>query len=139
MLVKKYYIDRVHFCLEDKKMHGDMGFSFCDMPETRCDSLDEAIECCDFAISESIRLHEINKSCVFIYEVYEYTFDTDKFEVDEDGYVDEDYEINSEAIVGNELVYALCEPCSARTFKALFADWKSCWEDEGINVNRYRN
>lgn len=123
MLVKKYFIDIEHYSPKDNRIYGDMGFTFCDMPESRCDTLDEAKENVKFGIKENLAYYLDNEdNDIFI--IYEYTFDTDKFEVYGNGEVNEDYEINSDAIVNKKMVYAMCSPINEETFEKLNVVWK---------------
>ena len=97
MLVKKWYIDLEWYNIEDNKIYGDMGFSFCEMPNTRCESLEQAID--NVIQGLMYEIEEFDDNNIPIYIVVEYTFDTDKFYVNEKGYVQENYEINSDAMI----------------------------------------
>lgn len=113
MLVKRYFIDQVYYDTNDEQIYGDMGFTFCDMPETECETLNEAKEDIEFAINEE----EDYGETIIIYLIVEYIFDTDKFYRYEDGEVDEDYSIyNSEAIVDNKPIGAMCRKLSNDAF-----------------------
>lgn len=123
MLVKKYFIDMEHYSVNDNQIYGDMGFTFCDMPESRCDTLEEAKESVKLGIKENLAYYLDNEdNDIFI--IYEYTFDTDKFETYNNGEVDEDYEIYSDAIVNKKKVYAMCSPINEETFEKLNVVWK---------------
>lgn len=125
MLVKKYFIDMEHYSVDDNQIYGDMGFTFCDMPESRCDTLEEAKESVKFGIDENLAyyLDNENDEDNDIFIIYEYTFDTDKFDI-LDGEVYDDYEINSDAIVDIKKVYAMCSPINKETFEKLNVAWK---------------
>lgn len=116
MLVKKYFIDVEHYSKEDNRIIGDMGFTFCDMAETICDTLEEAKAAALFGIYESLNAYAEGDNDIFI--VYEYTFDTDKFERYDDE-IDEDYSIYSDAIVNKEIVYGMCSLFDDETFTKL--------------------
>lgn len=116
MLVKKYFIDVEHYSKEDNRIIGDMGFTFCDMAETICDTLEDAKECIKININESLNAYAEGDNDIFI--VYEYTFDTDKFERYDDE-IDEDYSIYSDAIVNKEIVYGMCSLFDDETFNKL--------------------
>lgn len=112
MLVKKYFIDVEHYSKEDNRIIGDMGFTFCDMAETICDTLEEAKAAALFGINESLDAYAESDNDIFI--VYEYTFDTDKFKDD-----DEDFSLYSDAIVNKKAVYAISSPLDKKTFTKL--------------------
>ena len=97
----------------------------------------EAISFSDFVqflkhdpFSESVRFDE--KEGVSIYIVKEYTFDTDLFD---EG--DEDYSLNSPAIIDTNPVYAMCHPCSDEAFAQVQEAWKESYP--GLELVRYED
>lgn len=141
MLVKKYFIDLEHYDINADKIVGDMGFSFCDMPETMHDTMESAKEDIEYGINEEVNEY-LDKDIDFggyidIYVIVEYTFDTEKFFVYDDGEVDEDYSLfNTEAIVGFDRIYAMCQNISDYSlYEKMNNRWK---ETDNFNIEMYK-
>lgn len=132
MLEKRFYIDMEHFSPQDGAIHGDMGFTICDMPDTMTVTLEEAIESAKQGILIDIENGNVNEDDgVYIYTVTEYTYDTDLFEDD-----DEDFTPNSYAVVEKRPVYAICHPCSDDMFAEVCDAWKEP-SNPALNLVRF--
>ena len=135
MIQKRFYIDMEHFSPQDGAIHGDMGFTICDMPDTMTETLERSIE----SVRQGIEIDRENgyvdeKEGVYIYSVIEYTFDTDLFE---EG--DEDYSMNSPAIIDTKPVYAMCHPCSDEVFAQVQEAWKERNPNPDLELVRFED
>lgn len=122
-----------HYSPLDGAIHGDMGFTICDMPDTMTETLEDSID----SVRQGIEIDRENgcvdeKEGVRIYIVKEYTFDTDLFD---EG--DEDYSMNSPAIIDTNSVYAMCHPCSDDAFAQVQKAWKESYP--GLELVRYED
>ncbi len=82
-MVKKYFIDREFYSLNDDKMHGDMGFTFCDMPSVAYNTFEEAEEDVIYGI-EYEKKEQIDNNVEFdgevdVYMVVEYEFEDEDY------------------------------------------------------------
>ena len=121
-----------HFSPQDGAIHGDMGFTICDMPDTMTETLEDAIG----SVKRGIEIDKENgyideKESIYIYTVMEYTFDTDLFE---DG--DEDFSVHSPAVIETKPVYAMCHPCSDEAFAEVQDAWKEP-KNPGLKLVRF--
>lgn len=72
-----YFVDRVFFDREDNRIVGDMGFTFCDMAETRTDNLAElrdSITSAENIADDMAMMEEDGEEDVAIYLLQSNTF-----------------------------------------------------------------
>ena len=75
-MVSKFFVDRESYSIEDGRIYGDMGYTFCDMGDTMCDELRDAVRAAAEALSEDTEMW-IEDGEVPIHIIWEYLFNDD--------------------------------------------------------------
>lgn len=108
-MIKKYFIDRESYSIEDGRIYGEMGYTFCDMDETPYDELRDAVMDATLTISEETE-EGIEEGEIPVMVVYECLFNDDA-----------EYFYASDAVSGRPLV-ALVGKCEYS--KLVSAAWR---------------
>ena len=97
-MAKKYYTDLLFYDKVEDVFYGDMGFAFCDMPETETKTLKETTDNIKFGISEDVRLGEVDEENITIYLALQVTYKGDEE-------------------ISRKYKFAMCQPCPQNVFE----------------------
>ena len=131
MIQKRFYTDFEYLDRTSGSIHGDMGYTFNDMPETMTKTLEESISGVKQGIRIDIENGYVTEDAVYIYTVWQYTYDDTLFE---DG--EEDFSMYSPAITEKTPVYAMCHPCDDDAYAEVCEVYRHR-ENPGLQVVRY--